>query len=154
MKIEYINPFVTATLELFQTMMNLELKVGKPSLDQDTGDDLDVSGVIGLGGGITGTVVLRFPAVFARRVTALYSGMEGPDLESFVIDTVGEIVNIISANAKSALTIYHILISIPDVFRGPQDVRPWPAHSPRITVPFECGPERFTLTVGFQEAAS
>ena len=58
MKAEYINPFLAATVSVFQTMLHCPLRRGQPFLKGGAQPEYDVSGIIGLSGTAKGTVVL------------------------------------------------------------------------------------------------
>ena len=48
MKVEYINPFLTATVNVFHTMLRCPLTRGQPFLKGGPQPEYDISGVIGL----------------------------------------------------------------------------------------------------------
>ena len=58
MKVEYINPFLSSTISVFDTMLRCKLERGNPYLKNGTQPQHEVSGVIGLSGKAQGTVVL------------------------------------------------------------------------------------------------
>ena len=58
MKAEYINPFVNAAVEVFSTMLKCELVRGPLSLNANFQPAHEVSGIIGLSGRASGTVVV------------------------------------------------------------------------------------------------
>ena len=50
-KVEHINPFISATIESFKTMVATELTPGKVKLKDNKDLTHDISGIIGLSGG-------------------------------------------------------------------------------------------------------
>ena len=59
----HINPFISATIESFKTMVMAELKPGKIRLKDNThltNDIIGVIGVIGLSGEVKGAISLCF----------------------------------------------------------------------------------------------
>jgi chemotaxis protein CheX len=64
MKVEYINPFLTATIDVFNTMLRCPLTRGKPFAKGGPQPQYDVSGIIGLSGTAKGIVVLSSTATF------------------------------------------------------------------------------------------
>ena len=58
MKVEYINPFLTSTIAVFDTMLQCKLVRATPYLKHGAQPQHEVSGVIGLSGRAQGTVVL------------------------------------------------------------------------------------------------
>ena len=65
MKAEYINPFVSAAVDVFSTMLQCELTRGKLTIGNGSQPTMDISGVIGLSGRATGTVVLSLDRAVA-----------------------------------------------------------------------------------------
>ena len=70
MDVSFINPFVKATVETFDTMLNIKLKTENPLLKQDAKHSYDVSGVIGLSGEAQGVISLSFPKIIALKVVS------------------------------------------------------------------------------------
>ncbi len=60
MRAEFINPFVSATQNVFQTMLATKLTRGALSLKQNSAPLHEVCGLIGLAGKYHGMVVLSF----------------------------------------------------------------------------------------------
>ena len=112
MDVSVVNPFISATVETFKTMLALDLETGVPALKQEATHTYDVSGVIGLSGEAQGVISLSFPKIMALKVVSKLLGMEikvvGPDLT----DGIGELANIVAGYAKQGLTDYNL--SIPD----------------------------------------
>ena len=79
MKVEYINPFIAATVNVFDTMVGTELHRGTPSLKNDFQPSHEVSAVIGLSGKAKGTVVLSLDREVAIQVAAALLQEQPPD---------------------------------------------------------------------------
>ena len=60
MDVKLINPFLSATLNVLETMAFIKAEAGKPYLKKDNIAKGDVSGVVGLTGGANGTVSVTF----------------------------------------------------------------------------------------------
>jgi chemotaxis protein CheX len=104
MKAEFMNPFLQATKDVFQQMMNLDIERGTIELHSDfiTGEDANV--LIGVVGSVAGMVLYSFPKQTALEMVKSLSGMEMNDLDVFVTSALGEVSNIISGNALSYLS--------------------------------------------------
>ena len=50
MNVEYINPFLIAVQNVFDTMIGLPYKLGKPTVKNSDMTAYDVSGIIGISG--------------------------------------------------------------------------------------------------------
>lgn len=116
----YIMPFVTSVQNVFETMLQLPVDVNQPTLKTPGTPTHDVSGIIAMSGDVEGTICLSFPTTTAERIVALFTGMEmAVDHEDFA-DAVGELVNMVSGNAKAQFDGKHVTISCPSVVIGPE----------------------------------
>lgn len=150
MKAKYINPFLSASVNLFRNYLGLECTSAAPFLNPEPQRLDEVSGIIGLAGETMGAVVLSFNRETAIKVASTMAGKPYPALTNEVIDIVGELVNIVAGNAKRDLLDYRIVISLPGVIIGKESQIRWPSNVPVITIPFtsEAGP--FTINVSLK----
>ena len=111
-------PFVTSVQRVFETMLQLPVNVGQPSLAKGVEPTYDVSGIIGMSGDVEGSVVLSFPIAVAERVVSLFTGSELAHTHEDFPDAVGELVNMISGNAKAQFAGKKVSISCPSVVIG------------------------------------
>jgi chemotaxis protein CheX len=114
----YIVPFVKSVQNVFETMLQLPVQIGEPSLNKDGEPAYDVSGIIGMSGDVEGSVVLSFPTATAERVVSLFTGMELDQGHEDFADAVGELVNMISGGAKANFDGKKVTISCPSVVIG------------------------------------
>lgn len=118
MDASYITPFMTSIQNVFSTMFQLPVEVGEPKIKQDNKATHDVSGIIGVSGEMVGTIVLSMPKDAAVSIVNLFTGIEmDPECEDFA-DAVGELVNMISGNAKAEFQRKGVSISCPSVIIG------------------------------------
>lgn len=150
MKAKYINPFLTASVNLFRNYLGLRCSSGTPYLNKDPQKLHEVSGLIGLAGETVGAVVLSFNRPTAIEIASLMAGTRYTDLSDEVIDVVGELVNIVAGNAKKDLLDYRISISLPGVLVGSNSQIKWPSNVPVITIPFESDAGEFTVNVSLK----
>ncbi len=108
----------------------------------------DLSALIGLSGGLPGTVIVGVDKSLAIDFTESVIGHTTTQIDEEVIDAVGEIANMIVGAAKCKLTTYKLSISLPSVICGrgltvnfPRAVRP-------VCIPFRCEGSRLTLRIG------
>ncbi|MGI6707085.1 MAG: chemotaxis protein CheX [Clostridia bacterium] len=98
-------PFYLATSEVFKLLLDLEVKAGSPELLHHIADEEDkVNIVIGITGDIEGEILYRFPKETTLEMVKIMSGMDFPEVDSFVTSALGEIANIISGNAVTGLS--------------------------------------------------
>ena len=114
----YIVPFVTSVQNVFEMMLQLPAEVVQPELKKPGRPTHDVTGIIAMSGDVEGTICLSFPTATAERLVCLFTGMELPcDHEDFA-DAIGELVNMVSGNAKAQFEGKHVTISCPSVVIG------------------------------------
>src|SRR4051812_36059880 len=111
-KSEHINPFIISTLETLAKMAGTEAKPGKPARRRNCGCDQDISGIIGLSGGIKGMMALGFPAATAVSLANRMTGASHAGLNGEVADAVGELANIIAGYAKQGVSDLRVAISL------------------------------------------
>ncbi len=95
------DPFVEATRNVFQLMLDLSAIDRKPEEDFSSGQTLDIS--IGVVGDLTGEVIYRFPERTSLNMVNIMSGMELDCVDDFVTSAISEIANIISGNVMTLL---------------------------------------------------
>ena len=118
MNVALVNPFITAIHHVFDVMVHVPVKLGKPSLKTGHEPPFIVSATIGLSGPVQGTVALRLSQ---RVALALASGLAGTELKILdddCLDAIGEIASIVSGNAKKELSAQRTDITIPKVSLG------------------------------------
>jgi chemotaxis protein CheX len=148
MRLEYINPFVSALSSTFRTMLSCELRAGTPQPADGDPPRFELSGVIGITGGAVGTLVLSLSEKIALRAASTLLMMESTEIDDDVIDAVGELTNIVAGRAKSELEEYQLSIGLPNVISGSAYKIRFPSNVQSICIPFtsEWGP--LTLEVG------
>lgn len=148
--VEFINPFIEATRNVFSTMCKMEIQRKSVFLKDDYKMLGDISGVMSLSGAAVGSVVVSMPADLACLVVGNMLG-EAPakDLTPDVRDATGELINMIAGQAKASLvkTKYHFTISIPTVVTEPGQEIEHQKGAANIVVLFEGGGYDFSLQV-------
>jgi len=151
---QYIQPFIDVTKNTFKEFVGAELGAGRPYFQQkDAANEWDISGVIGLSGEARGAVVIGLKSNLAIRLTEMLTGSKHKAIDDDVVDAIGEIVNIISGNAKKGLEeAFRLVISLPTIIEGPGHQIKWPQEQARIIcIPFTIfESETFTLSVAIE----
>jgi len=151
LRVEIINPFITAVLHTFDTMVQCKVERSAPVLKTNPQPLYPVSGIIGLTGQATGTVVVTMSTSLALRSASVMLMAEYTAIDADVLDAVGELTNIIAGHAKAQLEEYHLSLSMPNVIEGAGAIIHFPERSRPITIPFntEWGP--LAVELGFAE---
>ncbi|MFA6506106.1 MAG: chemotaxis protein CheX [Treponemataceae bacterium] len=154
MNAAYINPFLTATLDLFEQSFGLKPVVGAPYIDERSASHRwDISAIMVLTGNAIGVIVLRLTRTLADKLLER-SGVtwtNEEERERLVTGMVGELVNIIGGNASGKLTDFSVEISVPIVVQGKNHSVSWPDRSPIIAIPFTTSLGHFLVNVSLME---
>ncbi|MCL2001094.1 MAG: chemotaxis protein CheX [Planctomycetes bacterium] len=148
--VEFINPFIDATRNVFSSMCKVEITRKKIFVKDDYKMLGDISGTMQLSGTASGSVVISLSSEFACLVVGNMLG-ETPtaQLTQEVKDATGEIINMIAGQAKASLvkTKYHFTISIPKVITEPGHEIEHLPNTPNIVIVFEGAGHDFSLQV-------
>lgn len=144
-----INPFINATYHVLSTMAFTQCKVGKPYLKKDDKAKGDVSGVIGITGDRNGTIAVTFDQGSILKIVSNMFGEEMTELNHEVADAVGELLNMISGQARRELEtagrLFHA--AIPTVISGQGHSVTHYTDGPKIAIPFSTDGGVFTIEV-------
>jgi chemotaxis protein CheX len=152
----YIKPFIASVQNVLTTMLQMPVTVNEPRLKSTPTVEYDVSGIIGLSGGVTGSVVLSFPLETAERLVTLFAGMKlAPDSPDFA-DAVGELVNMITGGAKAMFPSKRTSISCPTVVCGKGHTVARQSDIPCVVIPCttECGNLAIEIAIKPEEATA
>jgi chemotaxis protein CheX len=147
MDVRFINPFIAAINNVFKTMLNTGVTIGKPMLKNAVLESADVSGVIGLSGDVQGCVVLSFPRLVARKVAPTFASTDLDIGHPDFADAIGELANMVAGNAKKDFTGYKVSISLPSVITGAGHSVSQSKASPFLIIPCETAMGPFNVEV-------
>lgn len=148
MDVRFINPFVKAICNTFETMCGLKVTVGAPELKTSDKPLTDVSSIIGFSGDAAGSVVLHFSFETASKVATAFAGMEiTPEHPDFA-DAVGELANMVAGGAKAKFEGLNISVSLPNVVVGSNHNVSASKSTPRIVIPCTTDVGVFQVEIG------
>jgi chemotaxis protein CheX len=152
-KAEFINPFVCAAVDVFSTMLDCELVRGQLSLNANFQPKHEVTGVIGLSGKASGTVVVSLDREVAISATERMLGQRPETIDNDVIDAVGEMTNMIAGKAKAGLEQFEMKLALPTVITGKNHVIRFGSTAQTICIPYTCPWGQISVEVGLAEGA-
>ncbi len=152
MKAEYINPFVSAAADVFSTMLQCELTRGKLTIGNGAQPTMDISGIIGLSGRASGTVVLSLDRAVALSATEILLSQKCESIDGDVIDAVGELTNMVAGRAKAGLEHLKMSLALPTVITGKNHVISFGSVTQTLAIPFTCEWGGVVLEVGLVES--
>lgn len=154
-----VNALINSTKDILATMANstITVKEVKPQREYSSGGD--ISAVIGiLGDKGEGMVALSFPVALANLIVSRLLGSTPESVTSDDrCDGIGELVNMISGNTKTALaresgSSYNL--SLPTIILGQgHEIAARPKNSPYLLIVFELEGQIFYLQVTFKFTA-
>lgn len=142
--VNFVNPIVSAVVQVLGTMAQLELTRGTPFLKKATDSSAaigDISGMIAMNSNrFLGSMAICFEKSLALQVYAKMLGETPSDLNDDVKDAVSELTNVIFGNAKRDLNVagHTIAPAIPTVVTGPKHEIRHAARGEVICIPFSC----------------
>ncbi|PLX66778.1 MAG: chemotaxis protein CheX [Denitrovibrio sp.] len=153
MKAEYVNPFITATSEVFKTMVGIEPERGQLYVKADEKLSYDISGVIGLAGQASGFVIISMSERLAFKVLENFLGETKTEVDDDVMDAIGEILNMIAGGAKQIFSKNGIRfkISIPNVVVGKDHKVGKQKNVQCLGMSFNVGDDSFVIEVALNE---
>lgn len=150
MDVRYINPFLVATRDIFETMIQLPLKLGKPTIKKEPKCFYEVSSIIGMSGLVSGSVVINMSDETALQLASGLLGEDITELDADCTDAIGEVANMIAGNAKSNFSEEGIRISVPTVVIGHHKVN-YPSGVPIISIPCDVGNGKMLIDVAIKK---
>jgi chemotaxis protein CheX len=154
MKAAHINPFLSATIALFESLFAFTPQPGEVFLDDKAHKHRwDISAVMVLTGNAIGVVAIRLTRILADKLL-IKSGVKWStedERENLINGMVGEFVNIIGGNASSQLGSFNIEISVPIVIQGENHTVSWPDKAPIVGVPFSTPYGPFLVNISLIE---
>ncbi|MEE9275140.1 MAG: chemotaxis protein CheX [bacterium] len=152
MKVEFVNPFLQATINVISTMAMITPKPGKPRLKEGNLSRGDVTGIIGLTGPAEGSLAVSFSASCALKIVENMLGEKHTELNDEVADAVGELTNMISGDARAQLQKvgFEFTAAIPTVVRGKDHiVKHISKGGPTVLIPFSTDDGDFYIEASF-----
>jgi chemotaxis protein CheX len=152
--VAYLNPFVASTRRVFETMLKVPFRLGKPYLKKGNERLYKLFG-------LSATLDFSGPAevffslnVSEPAVLSVVSGLTGTrmrEMNSDCCDALAEIANMIANGAKKDLPASGFHVSLPRVIR-PHRVE-YPTGMPIVAIPADTGVGRFMLELGMRATA-
>lgn len=104
MKADYVNAYIKATSEVFKTIANVQLSIGKPFMNKNPFEAKEVIILVGITGDIRGQAVLSMDTQVAHNIaSAMMMGMPVDELNEMSKSALSELGNMIMGNAATVL---------------------------------------------------
>lgn len=146
---EYINPVISATRTVFETMLSCTPTRTGLAIKEDGAPLHELSAVIGISGKTAGTIVVSLSEKAALQVLTRMVGIEATSINTEVCDAVGELTNMIAGSAKAQMERLQLSISIPNIVSGKNHEVHFPSNVRPICIQFDSEIGEFAIQVGF-----
>jgi chemotaxis protein CheX len=152
-KAEYVNPFISSTLNVFETMTGLHPVKGDLYIKSDENLHYDVSAVIGIVGDVVGYVSVSMPEKMACDVASIFLMEDKDSVDTDVGDAIGELINMIAGSTKKVFKDKgkKFNISVPNVVTGKGHTIQRPAHIICVGVKFKMEESSFVIEIALKE---
>ncbi|MEN6331531.1 MAG: chemotaxis protein CheX [Smithella sp.] len=149
MDVKFINPFLNGTLEVLEKMASIKPMAGKPYVKTNDTACGDVSGIIGMTGDAVGSLALSFSEECIIYIANNMLGESHTEMNKEVLDTAGELTNIISGAARKLMEKddLKVFAAIPTIVYGKQHMVRHIVSGPSIVLPFETEKGTFVIDV-------
>jgi len=143
-----------ATHQVFNTMIGVKLRDREPVCETESAMHSEgVVALIGVAGDWAGTGAFRCSAEMARKISSLLLMQEFPAVDQEVLDAIGEVMNMILGNVKTAMEegLGPMGLSIPTVIYGRNFTTRSVGRSEWTIVPFEFEGEVFEIQISLAQ---
>ncbi len=147
----YVKPFLDAIEDVFETMIEVSLTLGRPGLKKEKAPSYEVSSIIGISGEVSGSVVINLSEATALELASGLLGEELAELDEDCIDAIGEVANMVAGSAKAGFPEENTSLSVPTVIVGKHKVN-YPSAVPIVSIPCDTGSGQFNVDIALKKA--
>lgn len=136
--VTFINPFLSAVMDVLGTMAMVQATPGKPYINTKRTAVGDVTGLIGVSGYAEGVISLTLDEKCILTIVSNMLGEEFRKINEEIADAVGELTNMISGQARSHLANEGMKFeaSTPTVIIGKNHTLDHISKAPILAIPF------------------
>jgi len=153
MKVEYINSFIKATSQVFKTIANLDITVGKPYVKPSPFAASNLVLIVGITGEIQGQAVIGLAEETALRLaSAMMMGMPVNALDDMSKSALQELSNMIMGNSATLLFNEGVVVDItPPTLMTGEHIEVSTGNMKTITIPLSCSAGELILNISSKE---
>jgi len=151
MKAEFVNPFASAVVMVFQKEFGMNVMRDSLELYQGPLRGADVNTIIGVTGQLEGQVIYTFEERVALRIASALMGEAVEELDELAKSAVAELGNIITGNAAIGLSEngYNCILTPPTLLTGKELIVT--TFTPVLNIPFSTDFGSVTIHVALRE---
>lgn len=148
---QYARPFITATTQTLKQMAGLDCVKTQFELRSDARSSGDASAIMALAGNVEGFLAVSCSLGLAKAIAQNMLELQaGQETEEDIIDSLGEVINIIAGSAKPDLvhTEHAFQLSLPNVIvGGPHRLGQPRSGVPIVVLGFDVGGMPFEVVI-------
>ncbi len=152
MKVQYINPFVTAAFSVIEMVLNMKPVKGALAMKPAVFTSQQCNIITGVTGKVEGQVVYGMSLLTADKIASTMLGQQIRTFDQLAASAIAELGNMITGNASMLLTEagFPCDITPPSIIRG-TNVKMSTLNIPALVVPICMEIGEIELTVSLQE---
>lgn len=152
MKVEYINPFVSAAFSVLETVLGQQPAKGQLGMRPSIFTSQQCNVITGVAGRIEGQVIYGMSLITADKVASTMIGQPIRTFDQLAASAIAEMGNMITGNAMALLSEagYVCDITPPTIVRG-SNVKISTLNIPALIIPLTVEQGEIELTVSLQE---
>ena len=153
MKVELINPFIEATLNVLETTSSITTNPLEPFVKKDNIALGCVTGLIDLNGEYSASVAITFTETCILKIVSNMFGEEITKVDEDIYDAVGEISNMIAGQVSLSITEFgeSLKATFKKVLSENKHQIDHIVKKPILAVPFSTDAGEFTIEVSFKD---
>ncbi|NLM09805.1 MAG: chemotaxis protein CheX [Clostridiaceae bacterium] len=144
MNVEYINPFIEASQQVFQMVIGVKPSLKKVYIKKTSYENDSVAVIVGLTGKIRGHVIISLSTDTAKSIASyMMGGMTVDTFDDMAKSAISELGNMIIGNTATILSTRGISVEItpPSLLVG-ENIDVSPSIKQTICVPLDLGDSR------------
>ena len=152
MKIQYINPFVTASFSVIESMLAIKVEKGQLAMRPSLFTSQQCNILTGVTGSIQGQVIYGMTLATADKIASIMLGQTIKTFEQLAASAIAELGNMIAGNASTLLAAAGFTCDItpPSLIRG-TNIKMSTLNIPALVVPLCMEIGEIELTVSLTE---
>ncbi len=152
MKVQYVNPFVTAAFTVIETVMGMKAEKGQLAMRPTVFTSQQCNVITGITGMIEGQAIYGMSLITADKVASQMLGQPIRTFDQLAASAIAELGNMITGNAMALLSEGGVVCDItpPSIIRG-TNVKITTLNIPALVVPICLEIGEIELTVSIQE---
>jgi len=147
----YIPVFVDSTSAVLSTMLGWKATASETTIVDATPMLFDITGIIGFGGALQGTIVISVEKEVAFAASEIFLGDRPTQVDNDVRDLVAELANMIAGGAKERIGLAAIALGLPTSVSGDGHVVNLDRGAVVECVCFECPDGRISVMVAIRD---